>query len=445
MENTFSIKTGAWYGDRQINLEVPASWDLSIINPLTPAPLTDEEIVRHLEHPAGQSSIREMCEGKSRPIIIVDDLNRPTPASRVMPFLLKYFQEAKIDLSKVTILMATGTHGTPTPGALGKKVGTYAASKCKLLIHNCYNNVKKIGITSFGTPVFVNKIALKNDMLIGIGGIYPNHTAGYGGGSKIALGVLGIRSIFYLHHRHRGMGWGKNDSDNTFRKDLDEIAEMIKLNTIISLHLNQDREIIKIHCGDPKKYYTDAVNFSKKIFAAPIMQDADIIISNTYPNDLSLTFARMKGFIPLNYCKPGASRVAIASCDEGVGLHGLFPYLNYPLFFRIRNILRHLSILTINEILEKIFKKVIKLLTPQIHRFKKEINTHTAYLPNLPIWVFISSKSEITQLKDSSETKIRLNWKEIIHAVNNEQGKNKRLKVVVYPCAFLQHFYTDNT
>ena len=59
---------------------------------------------------------------------------------------------------------------------------------------------------------------------MGIGGVYPNYTAGFGGGSKLVLGVLGYRSIKDLHFRHRGMGWGRHEEGDPLRTDLNEIV-----------------------------------------------------------------------------------------------------------------------------------------------------------------------------------------------------------------------------
>jgi nickel-dependent lactate racemase len=167
---------------------------------------------------------------------------------------LRYFQDADIPLKNVSLLMATGTHDKPDTDAMAKKVGNKAAQSCRLLIHDCFKDTKKVGETSFGTPVHVNPIS-ESDFVVGIGGLYPNYTAGFGGGTKLALGVLGLQSIFDLHHRHRSAGWGCVEVDTSLRKDLNEIASMIGLRTVVSLQINANREIIRVDCGDPQIYY----------------------------------------------------------------------------------------------------------------------------------------------------------------------------------------------
>src|SRR5918911_1191800 len=335
--NALELRTGAWYGDRALRIPIPSSWDVTVFAPSAGAALTDAQIVERLESPTGQLTIRELCRGKTRPVVIVDDLNRPTPASRVLPVLLRQFADAGVPARDVGIVMATGTHGAPPPDALAKKVGPEAAGSCRLHVHDCNRDVVKVGRTSFGTPVFVNKHVVESDFLVGVGGLYPNQTAGFGGGSKLALGVLGFRSIASLHYGHQSMGWGTPNSHSTFRRDLDEIAHMIGLRTTVSLLLNADRDVIDVVCGDPDAYYAAVLNSARDAFRAPRPDEgAHVIISNAYPNDLSLTFVRMKGMAPLTRAPCGASRIAIASCAEGLGFHGLFPFMNAPRFHRQR-------------------------------------------------------------------------------------------------------------
>ncbi len=433
------LRTGAWYGDQPLTLHFPAEWDVTILWPRTPPPLTDAQIIEVLERPIGQPPIRQLCQRKSRPLVIVDDLNRPTPAARVMPFLLKHFQHAGISARDVRILIATGTHGAPQTDAILKKIGP---APCQLLVHDANRNIVRIGRTSFGTPVTVNKEVTASDFMVGIGGIYPNHTAGFGGGSKLALGVLGVRSIIHLHYGHKSVGWGSCEVENGFRKDLDEIARMIRLNTMISLHVNGDREVVRMISGDHLLYYKDEVAFARQAFTAPMPEHADVVVSNAYPTDLSLTFVHMKGTTPLRHCGSGVSRIAVAPCSEGVGHHGLFPFVNIPRFHRERYIARRISVMSPQEIARKIAVRFNRELRAKFfeNRMLPMAEMQTPLMARNPIWLYRPENHSEMFPSQIAGIRITDSWSEILQAVRREQGDKERLKVLLYPCAPLQCF-----
>src|SRR5271167_1931328 len=219
------LRGAAWYGDEAFALPVPPEWEVTVFRPHTPPPLTDAQIEQALESPCGQPPLQDLCrrlEGraKPRPLVIVDDANRPTPVARVMPFILRQFESAGIAARDVRVLLASGTHGAARPELVRQKVGPEAASACQILIHDPHRGLITMGRTSFGTPVSVNREVAASDLVVGVGGVFPNHLAGFGGGSKLALGVLGYRSIMCLHCRHPGLRWGSDGVGSELRKDL---------------------------------------------------------------------------------------------------------------------------------------------------------------------------------------------------------------------------------
>lgn len=434
-----TLRTAAWYGEAPLELDCPSHWEVVTLWPRTPPPLSDEEIVKALERPMEQPPIREMCHGKSRPVVIVDDLNRPTPAARVMPFVLRHFADAGIPPGKVTILMAGGTHGPSGGDAMRKKVGDAAAS-CRLVVHNPSRHGVNMGRTSFGSPVRVNAEVAASDFVMGIGGIYPNQTAGFGGGSKLALGALDLRTISYLHHRHRGVGWGTAAVEVDFRRDLDEIARRIGLHTVISMQVNPDREVVRLACGDPRLYYAQEVAFARQTFRSPPPDDADVVISNSYPNDLSFTFVWMKGLAPLQRCLPRASRIVIASCSEGLGFHGVYPVINKPRFHAQRDLAGRIAVMSTREIADKMTGRILRGLrtgsrAPAIlaHR----VETKRAK-PEHPIWLYRPGTHAQPLPSTLRGVRIRTSWPEIVAAIRGEQNQGDSLKVVLYPCAPLQ-------
>lgn len=420
MMSEIRLLTDAWHSDREITLTVPEHWEAIIHTPDTPSPLTDVEITRALAQPVGAAAIRRLCVGKTRPLIIIDDLNRPTPTHRLLPFLLNELTAGGVRPGSVGILLATGTHGPPTLEAINRKVGPEAASSCRIVVHNPERGCRYIGTTKAGTPVLVNPEVLASDFVLGIGGIYPNHTAGFGGGSKLALGVLGMRSIMRLHYTHPGVGWGQTECHNSVRKDLDEIAGMIKLQTMISVHVNLRREIVRMVCGDHFRFYEQEMQYAQPMFSAPAPEGADVIVSNAYPGDLSLTFALMKGMVPLRDAPPGVSRIVVASCRDGIGFHGLFPLQR-----------RHNMAVHALRLLTTIGPAgILKKAAGRIQRRNQAVQRN-------PAWLFQPIEA-VKRLPVPGGVKLATSWPDILDAVAKEQSGKRKLKVMVYTCAPLQ-------
>jgi nickel-dependent lactate racemase len=424
-------------------LDFPEHWDAKVWWPRTPQPVTDDAIVQALERPVGQQPISELARGKLRPLVIVDDLTRPTPAGRVLPFVLRQLADAGIPSDEVRIVIGTGTHEPPPADALARKLGALAAASCRVLVHDHTRGVVKLGRTSFGTPVLVNREVVASDLVIGIGGVYPQHSTGFGGGSKLALSVLGKRSIIGLHYGHPS-GGGSYDVRNDFRRDLDEIARMIGLGTSISLHLNADRDVVRVVSGDHQRYYEDAVAFAVRAYLAPPPGDADVVISNAYPIDVSLTFMHSKGLIPLLHARPGASRVIVSACTEGVGHHGLFPFVNGPRFQRQRHMLRILR--TTPAAVPAKAARLVSMrlpLAPVLARrgrspLRGRAGGPAANGQMTPIWLYAAGRAPGSLPRQIPGMTALYDWNDVLERVQQEQRGKHRLDVAVYPCAPLQ-------
>jgi nickel-dependent lactate racemase len=422
------LRTAAWYGDGELDLPVPVTWKVDVFSPLAGQPLTDAQIAERIAAPLGQPRLRELAQGKVRPVLIVDDLNRSTPAHRVVPAVLRELATAGIAPESVTIVMAPGTHGAPPPDAMSKKVGTEVARVCRVHVHDCHGPLVRVGRTRFGTPVMVNRQVAESDLVVGIGGIAPNQTAGFGGGSKLALGVLGFRSIAGLHFGHQAAGWGTPSEGLDFRRDLDEIAHLIRLRSVVSVLIDGNRDVVDVRCGDPDVYYRDFLAMAMELGRAPSPGASfDVVIANTYPNDQSLTFARMKGFAPLRRAPAASSKIAIAACPEGLGFHGLFPFQNPPAHHARRMRALQLRILVRNPRL--LFDKVR-------HRAMRRT---TAVSGGGTVWLFRPAPAGAASLPAGVPgITITRSWSDVLGAVSREQGGRDDLRAAVYSTASLQ-------
>jgi nickel-dependent lactate racemase len=412
---SIDLRTGAWYGDRPLSLSIPDHWDLVQHWPAPLPELTDEVIAAAFEDPVDQPAIRELARGARHVAIVVDDLTRPTPVDRLLPPLLAQLREA--GEPQVSIVVATGTHGPPGTAGLARKLGP-AASGLPWHVHDDHRNLLRVGRTSFGTPVLVNDRVAAADLVIGIGGVYPQRTVELGGGSKLALGVLGRRSIVGIHYGHRGSG-------GTVRQELDEMAELIGLRTVVTAHVDGERRIVRVVVGDVRSTYPGSAAFSREQYRAPPPLDADVVIANTYPMDVSLTFACSKGLTPFESAPARASRIAVAACSEGPGFHGLFPVVGIPRFQHARHRIRTL-VARPSRVPELVARR---LTTP----------SRAAPADGTPgpakVHVLVTDPTHAANLGTPAGMQLSSSWPDVLARVETEQAGHGRLRVVIYGCA----------
>ena len=427
-----SLSTAAWYGDPPLELAFPADWTVVVHEPDLPAPLGREEMLAALRDPVGAPPLAAIAAGARRVAIIVDDLTRPTPAEVVLPLLLDELASAGIDREQVTIVVAAGTHGPPPLDAMRRKVGA-AAEGCRLVAHDDLAHCPKVGVSRMGTPVFVDPEVLAADLVLGLGGVYPQHSTGFGGGSKLAIGVLGRATIARLHFGHESME-GRYEVANDFRADLAEIAAMIGLRWTVMAHVNARRQIVRLVAGDPEQAYPAAAAFSRERFAAPLPMDADVVIANAYPMDISATFMRSKGVIPLLHARPGASRLLLAACPEGLGHHGLFPLEAPTGLARVRR--------RIEMTRARGWPEVVRLVRAVLRRpFRTRAVAPTAPPPRrLPILMYQTIDPPTPLPADLPGMQVVETWSAVLDTIRAQQQGRDDLRVVVYACAPLQVF-----
>jgi len=425
------LRTGIWHDDHFVRLTFPDSWDVITHWPNTPPRLTDNQITERINYPIGQAPLRDLAKGTKYPVIVVDDLARPTPVSRIMPFLLKEFEIAGIQPHGIRVLVATGTHGHQDPLALANKIGPTAYERCRVIVHDDLKNSDFIGTTSFGTPVYVNAELRKADLIIGVGGVYPQHTTGFGGGSKLILGVLGRKSIRTLHFRHKGVG-GTYNIDNDFRRDVTEIASLVGLNTMYTMHINDRLEVVSLMCGDHFKYYPEAAEYSKSRYTAPLPDDADVVIVNAFPSDVSYTFVR-KAMKPIRCAPQGAMKIVIGSMYEGIGSHGLFQQGLSERARAYKALYNRVRVMQPRVILQKIIKNVFFRRQPPVQS-KNDVPVDPTVEP---MWLY-RPEGAVAPIQVLDGVLIVRAWEVILKAIHDRYPGNNPVRVRIYPCGSLQ-------
>lgn len=286
---TAKIRRGAWYGDLESTLEFPSTWDVIVCRMAghDMQPIDDEEIGFSFAHPIGSETVHELAKGKEKAVIIFDDLDRPTPVSRILPFVLEELREGGIGEDHIKFVCALGAHRPRCYVELEKKLGKWILERFYVFNHNVYEHFVDLGRTRRGTPVKINREVMECDLRIGVGAILPHGYGGFGGGAKIILpGVSSLETIAYHHCALRGpsAGLGKV-SGNEMRLDMEEAARMAGLDIKVDAVLNNKREIVGLFVGDFIAEHRAGCTFARTIYTTQPATNADIVVLNSYPYD----------------------------------------------------------------------------------------------------------------------------------------------------------------
>ncbi len=327
MVKKFKIPWAAWREPEFLELTFPDSWDISLykMNGSNVLELKEEDIKKSILNPIGTPKISELAKNKSNVVIVIDDMTRPTPISKIIPYVLEELKKVDIKKDQITILLAIGAHRPMTRQDCILKLGKDIVNKFRIENHHPYENLKYFGESTIGTPIHVNKTYADGDFKIAIGGVIPHPLAGFGGGAKIVLpGVCGIDT---LEANHKSISGGIGIITEA-RRDIEEIAQKVGLDFSINVILTDKGKIAGIFAGHFKEAHRKAIELGKQVYSTKVTQNNQICFFNSFPEDSELNQAQYKAFnflmtAPQTLIDPDGAIIIMTSSYEGRGYHSL--------------------------------------------------------------------------------------------------------------------------
>ena len=331
-------------------VDIPDGNLIAILEPRV-APLAEEddasEVRRALSSPIGTPRLRDMAPCGGSVLILIDDNTRNTPADRILPLLLEELEQGGVAPEDVTIMIALGTHRPMTREETERKVGRAILGACRVVEHRWDRpeDLVRLDDTEHGTEVWVNRLLLSSDLVIGLGHITPHRVAGFSGGAKIVQpGVSGgvttgqTHWISALYDGKDIMG----ARDNPVRREMDSVAKAAGLRFIVNVILDRDERIYRCVCGDPVEAHRAGCAASREIFGVPFGRYADIVVADSYPADCELWQAA-KGIYSADLAlAPGGTLVIVTPCPDGVANgHPELSELGYLPFREIDELVRN--------------------------------------------------------------------------------------------------------
>ena len=330
MVKEFDVPWAAWREPETIKLTFPDNWDVSLckMNGADAPELSQDDIRSALNNPIGTPKLSELAKGKEKVVIVVDDMTRTTPVSRIIPSVLEELEKASINKDQITILIALGAHKPMTRDDCILKLGKEIVDTINIENHHPYENLTNLGESALGTPIDVNTTYVNSDLKISLGGVIPHPLAGFGGGAKIVLpGVCGINTLEANHSAGvRGIGAGIARMTQ-LREDIEDIADKVGLDFSINVILSERGEIADITAGHYRDAHRKAMEIAEKNYSTSYTVNNNICFFNCFPEDSELNQAT-KGFNFLLTAKrtmldKTGTIVLMTSSYEGRGFHSL--------------------------------------------------------------------------------------------------------------------------
>ena len=296
-----------------------------VLSPNARPPLADLEaaIARALDEPIGLAPLNEWAKPGHKVLLISDDNTRLTPAHLILPPLLERLNRCGVKDNDITILMALGTHRYMTEEEMAVKVGEAVFKKVRVVNHLWRDkaNLAYFGQTSQGTPLEVNRLLLKSDVIIGLGAIVPHHIPGYSGGSKIIQpGVCGPKTTAETHLLSCEGGGDSflGQVDNPVRRDMDEMAGKVGLSAIFNVVLDHEGRTLGVFFGHYQAAFRKGVELAREVYGVPYRLTPDIVLVNSWPCDIDFWQAHKSMYPGQIMVKPGGVIIVSTPCPEGI-------------------------------------------------------------------------------------------------------------------------------
>lgn len=277
-----------------------------------------------MAQPFGSAKLSELAVGKKTCTLIISDHTRPVPSRDILPLMLKELRQGNPGI-EITLLVATGCHRETTGEELAKKLGDVAKTE-RIVVHDAFDadaNVQ-IGVLPSGAPLVIDRLAVETDLLVAEGFIEPHFFAGFSGGRKSVLPGVCDKVTVYGNHcgafiAHEKARTGILEG-NPIHRDMEAAAEMAKLQYIVNVVIDEEKQTVAAFAGDFRKAHAAGAAFLRQYCQVPpIYGDIVVTTNGGAPLDQNL-YQCVKGLTAAEATvNPGGTIILCAEMADGIG------------------------------------------------------------------------------------------------------------------------------
>ncbi len=281
----------------------------------------DEAIIDSIANPINSKKFTDFLNDAKKVLVIVNDATRPTPTQKVLDVIFDDLSQTQYNF-----IIATGAHRGPTQEEYSQIFGPYYEQiKENIIVHDAKKEEDQVflGTSSNGTEMYVNKAGVEADKFIIISSVEPHYFAGYTGGRKSFLpGIAGFKTIEQNHKLALvPEACALALTGNPVHEDMMDAIKTVKQEIFsIMTVLDKHHNVYATCAGHIHDSFHAAIDKANEVFAAPLKEKADIVVSVVkFPQDIDL-YQAQKGIDNAKLAlKENGIMILVAKCRCGIG------------------------------------------------------------------------------------------------------------------------------
>ncbi|CAN5603034.1 nickel-dependent lactate racemase [soil metagenome] len=327
------------YGRGTLPFEVPPDRFTVLRSSNVSQPLSDVEIGERFDDPIGSRRLEEVIEPGSSVLFVLPDATRQSGSGQLVNLLVRRLIANGTMPFDIAVIFATGIHRSVTEEEKQQLLTQFIAQRVKTLDHSPRDlmRIARMGETSGGIPVELDRALIDFDHVILIGGITFHYFAGFTGGRKlICPGLASARTIAETHKlafdceslaRRDGVGPGLL-AGNLVHEAFEEAASKVQVSFAVNSIVDERGAVTGLFCGDRVQSHEAACGEYAARHTVSIAEKRDLVVVSCggWPHDSDLIQAHKAIDAAANACTEGGTIIVVGECAEGLGRDDLLDW-----------------------------------------------------------------------------------------------------------------------
>ncbi|MCZ8513898.1 nickel-dependent lactate racemase [Paenibacillus filicis] len=322
------------YGRSSVSFDWPSGLDCDLLeypgaSHTVPEVESARRIREALDRPIGTPRLMELAKGKDQAVILISDGTRLCPSPLLLRELLRELNGAGIADDRVDVVVALGLHRKHTETELEALTGPDIFRRVRVHNHSpLTEHCVRIGTTSRGTPVEINRLVAEAPLRIATGNIEPHNLVGISGGVKALIpGVASHACIERNHSLSLEYTTEPGKADNPVHRDLEEALRFISIDYMLNVVVNHRRQVLEAVAGDIQEAHRKGTDLAVRHFLIPAERKYDLVViaPGGTPKDCQLYQSLKSLRNASGFARPGGTLLMAAECGELFG-NGIFQF-----------------------------------------------------------------------------------------------------------------------